>query len=105
MSALLRLVFQLLFALALLNFMLFLVSDALLNGNAAQGMVRNGHYYLAMRSQLTEVSRPVFLYSQWVTSSLLLTIPLGMVSAFLLRQENGGRSVREWLLDALRGRA
>jgi hypothetical protein len=100
-----RLILQTLFAIALLNFLLFAFSDLLLNGNAAQGIVRSRHYFLAARRQLTEVSRPIFIYSQWVTYSVLVTFPLGLASAVLLRLQNGGRSVGEWLLDALRGRA
>ena len=66
------------FWVALGNFALFAAIAVPLGGNALNGTVRNGHYFLMQGGVYTEVSRPVFIYSTIHTLSLLITAPLGI---------------------------
>ena len=49
--------------LGLLNFVSFLAVDFLIGGDAPNGKIENGHYYLNNHGTYTEVSHTVFVYS------------------------------------------
>jgi hypothetical protein len=52
-----------LFALGVTNFVVFAVVGLLLGGDAWNGKVVDGHYFLAQHGRLTEVSQAVWTYS------------------------------------------
>ena len=61
------------------NFFLYALIAEILGGDAVNGKVDGGRYYLGLHGQYTEVSRAVFTYSKyhtyaiWATSILFLT--------------------------------
>jgi hypothetical protein len=61
--------------LALVNFLVFVAVAVPLGGDALNGTVRDGHYYLMQHGRYTEVSRPVFIYSAIHTLSLFVRHP------------------------------
>lgn len=73
----------------MLNFLAFGIVAGFLGGDAFNGKVEEGHYYLyGVRTQsghkvYTEVSKPVFTYSRWHVYSIMVTWPLVMAAAFL----------------------
>lgn len=74
--------------LGLLNFLIFVTVACYLGGDALNGKVEEGRYYLfgvravAGRKVYTEVSAPVFLYSKWHAYSVLISWPFVMVAAY-----------------------
>jgi hypothetical protein len=75
-------------AVGLLNFLIFVAGAIYLGGDAVNGKIEGGRYYLfGVRSEsgrkvYTEVSKPVFTYSRWHVYSIFVTWPLVMVAGF-----------------------
>ena len=67
-------------AVAVVNFIAFVIGTILIGGDAWNGKIAGGHYFVASHGALTEVSAAVFTYSQWHSRSLLVTHPLGMIA-------------------------
>ncbi len=67
---------------ALINFFAYVGISVYLGGDAVNGTIRNGHYYLMSHGRYTEVSQDVFDYSRWHTYSLWITHPLAFAFAF-----------------------
>jgi hypothetical protein len=63
-------------ALAAINFIAFVAITFYLGGDALNGHVQNGHYFLGLHSNgpFTEVSRTVFVYSVWHGLSVIASI-------------------------------
>src|SRR3954447_23946789 len=53
-----------------------------LGGDALNGRVEAGRYYLGSHGRLTEVSRDVFTYSWWHPISLMVTQPLALLAGW-----------------------
>lgn len=51
--------------LAVLNFLVYGLASQNLGGNASNGMIRDGHYFLCAHGSCTEVTRSVWQYSHW----------------------------------------
>lgn len=66
---------------AVLNFVVFVSVTISFGGNALNGGVRNGHYFLMMGGVYTQVSRPVFIYSAIHSLSVIVTWPIGVLIA------------------------
>ena len=75
-------------ALGLLNFIVFVIVSSLIGGDAGNGKIVGGHFYLASHGKLTEVSETVFTYSLWHGRSIFVAIPLSMIAG-LLRDRSG----------------
>jgi hypothetical protein len=77
-------------AVGMLNFLMFVAGAIYLGGDAVNGKVEGGHYYLfGVRTEsgmkvYTEVTRRIFTYSTWHAYSVLITWPLVMLAAFAL---------------------
>ena len=75
-------------AVGLLNFLIFVAGATYLGGDAVNGKVEGGRYYLfgvraeSGRKVYTEVSEPVFTYSRWHVYSIFVTWPLVMAAGF-----------------------
>ena len=75
-------------AVTLLNFVVFLIVAFHLGGDAVNGKVVGGHYYLfglqheSGHKGYTEVSETVFNYSRWHVYSIFVTWPLMMAALF-----------------------
>lgn len=78
---------QLAVFLGLANFLVFVIGAVYLGGDALNGTAVDGRYFLAEHGRLTEVSRAVFVYSQWHARSLFVTHPIAMLCAWLLTRE------------------
>jgi len=79
------------YALIWVNFVVYFVVAGHLGGDAINGHVRDGHYFLCAHGFCVEVTKAVFTYSWWhsiivmVTciSSIILPIVLGITDAAL----------------------
>lgn len=75
-------------AIYLINFLTFLAMAQYLGGDALNGKVENGHYYLFgyiyhLHSKgHTEVTEAVFTYSKWHCYSLLVGVLLCMIASY-----------------------
>ena len=69
------------FILALINFFSFIFIDLYLGGDAVNGYVRDGHYFLCSHGYYTEVSRAIWTYSYWHAMSVFVTHGMVFVSA------------------------
>ena len=75
-------------AVRMLNFLIFVAGAIYLGGDAVNGKVEGGHYYLfgsrseSGRKVYTEVTKPVFTYSRWHVYSIFVTWPLVMAAGF-----------------------
>lgn len=58
-------------ALALINFLAFIIGLLYLGGDALNGYVRAGHYFLCAHGQCVETSRAIWRYSYWHTLAAL----------------------------------
>src|SRR5688572_10026309 len=77
----LRAILKLIFLAGLANFAVFWVAAGLIGGDAINGGVDEGRYYLANHGRLTEVSEVVFHYSLAHTISVFVTHPLAIAAA------------------------
>ena len=66
------------------NFFVFSVVASRIGGNAGDGMVQAGRYYLGVKSHYTQVGQNIYMYSLWHGYSLLVTHPLIILSAVAL---------------------
>lgn len=69
----------------ILNFFAFFVISMSIGGDALNGRVVNGHYYLGP-GKLKEVSPALFAYSRWHGISLAVTFPPAMLLVFVLKR-------------------
>ena len=79
--------------LVMLNFALFFGVALALGGDAVNGTVRDGHYYLMNHGKYTEVSRAVFRYSMVHTISVFVSFPLAWIASvrgYLRARRNRG---------------
>jgi hypothetical protein len=53
------------FALAVPNFLAFFIGSLYLGGDARNGYVKAGHYFLCSHGRCTEVTQSVWTYSYW----------------------------------------
>jgi hypothetical protein len=83
-----RLACQMVCAIGILNFVVFVAIACYLGGDAVNGKIKGGRYYLfgvrsdAGRKVYTEVSEPVLNYSKWHVYSVWVTWPLVMAAGF-----------------------
>jgi hypothetical protein len=69
---------------ALLNFLVFMAVALYLGGDAVNGKIANGHFFLGSHGRYTEVSETLFTYSKWHTYSVVLTHSLAFIGACLV---------------------
>jgi hypothetical protein len=67
--------------LAILNLAVYIAVAVTLGGDAVNGHVESGRYFLSMHGNLTEVSRQVFEFSRWYTYLLWLHFGIAFVLA------------------------
>jgi hypothetical protein len=66
------------------NFLAFVLVAGAIGGDALNGYIDHGHYFLRNHDLVTEVSRSVFVYSKWHSISTFVTHPLAIVAAWML---------------------
>lgn len=81
---------RIIFAVAILNFLLFFLISLFIGGDAFTGKIEDGHYYVGNHGHYTEVSYFVFACSKLHASSVCITHPLAMVAS-LVYWITGGR--------------
>jgi hypothetical protein len=59
--------------LAAVNFAAFIIINICIGGDAINGHVKDGHYFLGSHGRYTEVSRAVWTYSYYHTISMWIT--------------------------------
>ena len=70
------------FTIGMANLGLFLVSLCLFGGEAINGMIKYGHYYLASTNSLkpyVEVTQTIFTISQLICYSAVITGSVGVI--------------------------
>ena len=80
----LRIAGRALILMALANSTSFWFASAALGGDALNGKIEDGPYYVAEHGKYTQVSEVQFRYSAWHTRSILVTHALGAVGMLLL---------------------
>jgi hypothetical protein len=70
-----------LFYLGFLNAAAFFVAFQVIGGGAANGFIRNGHYFLGNHHRYTEVSAAVYHYSQVHTATFFITCLLAVFAS------------------------
>jgi hypothetical protein len=98
MSNLVYRLLPLIAALCLLNFVAFLAIASGIGGDALNGKIVDGHFYLGSHGKFTEVTQAVFDYSRWHARSLFVAHPLGMLLLFITGREFMRRNGAAWNL-------
>ncbi|TCO83613.1 hypothetical protein EV701_14126 [Chthoniobacter flavus] len=71
------------FIVAIVNFVAFLIGASVLRGDAVNGKTEAGRYYVADHGKLTEVSKAAFTYSRFHYYTLWVTHPMAMICALV----------------------
>jgi hypothetical protein len=86
-----------LIAVAILNFVSFVVGALIIGGDAASNPSIDGRYYVSEHGRRTEVSHSVYKYSLFHAHSVWLTHPLGLFGFYILYCENKKRKEKPTL--------
>ncbi len=82
--------------LGVLNFMAFLAFSLSIGGSAAAGKVLAGHYFVGEHGKLVEVGEWTFTISKILGTSLMVTWPMVIVGAVIIKSPSnpasGGRN-------------
>ena len=79
------------FIFGIVNFLAYCLMAAHLGGDAINGKMAAGHFYLANHGRYTEVSEAVFNYSRWHTYGVWVTHPLAFIAVYFsirIKNEN-----------------
>ena len=77
---------KILLGLGLVNFIVFWILAVHFGGDAVNGKIQAGHFFLLSHGRYTEVSEGVFTYRKWHVYSTWITHPLMLLSAYLLHR-------------------
>lgn len=72
-----------LFVVTIINFGVWGVVNSVIHGDAVNGKINHGKYYVAMKGRYTEVTRGVYLYSYVHTCTNFVLFPATILSGFL----------------------
>ena len=75
-----RYLLPLAFVFNIINFLVFVGVAKKLGGDAINGKIEGGRYFLASHGHFTEVSANVFAYSRVHATSLVVTVPMGLLA-------------------------
>jgi hypothetical protein len=78
----------------IINFAVFVIVSLFIVGDAISGHSAGGHYFLNEKGHLTEVSRAVFIYSEWHALSVF-PLPILLIASFALKNANRDRPRRK----------
>lgn len=73
---------KVIFYLGLINFIVFFVLDLYLGGDAVNGKIYHGHYFLMSHGRYTEVAKEIFNYSKWHVYSIWATHPMAILAGY-----------------------
>jgi hypothetical protein len=68
------------FVIAMVNFAAFFLESMYFGGDAINGMIREGRYYLGSHGKYKEVSEAIFVFSKWHVYSFWCTHLLAMLA-------------------------
>ncbi|MEJ2717434.1 MAG: hypothetical protein P8182_09895 [Deltaproteobacteria bacterium] len=74
---------KILFAITVINFGIWGIVTSVIHGDAINGKIVNGTYYVAMKGHYTKVSRNVYLYSYLHTCSQFVLFPALVLVGFI----------------------
>jgi hypothetical protein len=83
---------RILFVVTVLNFGVWGVVNSAIHGDAINGKIEHGKYYVAMKGRYTEVSRGVYLYSFVHTCSNFVLFSATILSGLLGMRTNTRKS-------------
>ena len=70
------------------NFFSFIAMTFYLGGDAMNGMIKDGHYYLNQKGHYTETTKAIFIYSKLHFMSLIITHPLALLGISKVLKKN-----------------
>jgi hypothetical protein len=70
----------------MVDFAAFVVVSLCIGGDAINGYIKDGYYFVCMHGSCHEVTRTVFEYSRWHAISLFVFFPATFIVALLARQ-------------------
>jgi hypothetical protein len=76
------------YAVTFFNFVAFIIGTIVIGGDAVNGHAKDGHYFVANRGHLTEVSRAVFICSKAHVFSVWITFALAGLVTWLAHDED-----------------
>jgi hypothetical protein len=91
--------------LGVLNFLAFVIGAFVLGGDAVNGKIAGGHFYLAEHGKLTEVSEAVYTYSLWHVRGVFVTHPMAILAGYLAKMEQQARKAARHASDGTQGGA
>jgi hypothetical protein len=91
--------------LGVLNFLAMAIGAFMLGGDAVNGKIAGGHFFLGEHGKFTGVSEAVYTYSLWHARSVFVTHPLAMLAGYLLKMEGQTRKAAKRTSDGNRGGA
>ncbi|MDB5815371.1 MAG: hypothetical protein JWN23_2488 [Rhodocyclales bacterium] len=75
-----------LFGLGIANFVVFWILAVYLGGDAVNGKMQDGHFFLMSHGRYTEVSEAIFRYSKWHVYSTWITHPMVFFCGYFLHR-------------------
>lgn len=78
-------------ALCALNFVAYVVVAANIGGDALNGEIVGGHFYLGLKGKFTEVTEAAYTYSLWHTYILFASMILCFPAMLMVRLERDRR--------------
>jgi hypothetical protein len=73
-----------LIAFAIINFAIFWIVAIRIGGDAVNGKIEDGRYYVGSHGRYTEVSNGVWKYSEIQAKSIWVTHPIGFIGALIV---------------------
>lgn len=78
-------------ALCALNFVTYIIAAANIGGDAVNGKIVGGHFYLGEKGNFTEVTEAVYTYSLWHTYIVFASVALFFPAMVMMRFEQDRR--------------
>lgn len=76
------------FNLRILNFFVFFVFSLIIGGDAGNGFVKDGHYFVTNHGKHTEVSELIWKINKFQADSLFITHPMAIIAAIIANLKN-----------------
>jgi hypothetical protein len=74
--------------LGLANWLSWIAEQLAIGGNALDGKISDGRYFVSSHAVLTEVSRSTFLFSYWHSISAWISFPLAVLAGIIWGRRN-----------------
>jgi hypothetical protein len=92
---------RILFVVTVINFGVWGIVNSVIHGDAFNGKLEHGKYYVAAKGRYTEVSRSVYLYSYIHTCTNFILFPATILSGLLDLRTNARKRKRDQTTDSL----